>query len=100
MPKPKPGVPVLSKYGPLGSGPVIQQQLMQQAMMGMLGGGGMGQPMLAGNLVPGHPVAQPQPTPDNNFATMMSGGMTGGQMDPGVDPSQNVLLQALLGGRI
>lgn len=103
MPKPKPGVPVLSKYGPLGSGPVIQQQLMQQAMMGMLGGGGMGggtgQPMLPGNLVPGHPVAQPQPTAENGFGIMLSGGL-GGQMDPGVEPSQNVLLQALLGGRI
>jgi hypothetical protein len=102
LPRPKPGAPLLSKYGPLGSGPVLQQQMMQNAMMGMLGMGGPGmgmgpgggQPMLAGNIVPGHPVAQPIPTATNNMATML-GGAT---MDPGVSPSQNLLLQALMGG--
>lgn len=99
MPKPKPNARVLSKYGPLGSGPVIQQQLMQNAMMGMLGGMPGTDPMLAGNLVPGHPVAQPIPTAQNGFGTMLqgAGGMNG---DPGVNPGQNLLLQALMGGRI
>ena len=104
LPKPKPGVPVLSKFGPLGVAGQIQQQQMQMLMSGMQpqqrqsnqptpdnspGFPGMGQPVIRGNLIPGDPVTMPIPTRSNDMRNMIGA--------DGIDPGRNVFLQALLG---